>query len=57
MKDRKKLNVLSIVDQSHMKSVVVLDHFRNFKGIYLIVEYNIKNEEGLLIQGKGNYCS
>ena len=21
------------------------------------MEYNIENEEGLLIQGKGNYCS
>ena len=57
MKDRKKVNVLCIIDQSNMKSVVVLDHFRNFKGIYLIVEYNMKNEEGLLIQGIGNYCS
>ena len=23
----------------------------------MVVEYNIENEEGLLIQGKGNYCS
>ena len=23
----------------------------------MIVEYNIENEEGILIQGKGNYCS
>ena len=23
----------------------------------MIVEYNIENEEGMLIQGKGNYCS
>ena len=22
----------------------------------MIVEYNIENEEGILIQGKGNYC-
>ena len=22
-----------------------------------MVEYNIENEEGILIQGKGNYCS
>ena len=26
-------NVLCIVDQNHERSVVVLDHFRNFKGI------------------------
>ena len=26
------------------------------KGIQLIVEYNIGNEEGIFIQGKGNYC-
>ena len=25
--------------------------------IQMIVEYNIENEEGILIQGKGNYCS
>ena len=38
--------------------MVALDHFRNFKGIYLIVEYNVENEEGiLLIQEKGNYLS
>ena len=29
MKDGKKVNV----DQNHERSVVVLDHFRNFKGI------------------------
>ena len=23
----------------------------------MIVEYNIENEEGILIQGKGNHCS
>ena len=44
------------VDQNHGRSVVVIDHFRNFKGIQLIVEYNIENEEGTLILGKGNYC-
>ena len=49
------MNVLCIVDRNHERSVVVLDHFRNFKGIYLTVEYNIENEEGILIQGKGNY--
>ena len=52
-----KVNVLCIVDRNHERYVVVLDHFRNFKGIQLIVEYNIENEEGILIQGKGNYCS
>ena len=56
-KDGKKVNVLCIVDQNHERPVVVLDHFRNFKGIQLIVEYNIENEEGIIIQGKGNYCS
>ena len=35
----------------------MLKHFRNFKGIWLIVMYNIKNEVGILIQGKGNYYS
>ena len=53
----KKVNVLCIVDRNHERSVVVLDHFRNFKGMSLIVEYNIKNEEGIPVQGKGNYCS
>ena len=51
-KDGKKVNVLCIVDQNHERSVVVLDHFRNFIGISLIVEYNIENienEEGILI--------
>ena len=57
IKDGKKVNVLSINDQNHERSVVVLDRFRNFKGIQLIVEYNIENEEGILIQGKGHYCS
>ena len=57
MKDGKKVNVLGIVDRNHGRSVVVLDHFKNFKGIQLIVEYNIEKEEGILIQGKGNYCS
>ena len=38
------------------KSVVVIDHFRDFKGIQLIVEYNIENEEGIPIKGKRNYC-
>ena len=56
-KDGKKVNVLCIVDQNHERSVVVLDHFRNFKGIQLTVEYNIENVEGIIIQRKGNYCS
>ena len=45
-KDGKKVNVLCIIDWNHERSVVVLDHFRNFKCIYLIVEYNIENKEG-----------
>ena len=32
-KDGKKANVLCIIDQNHERFVVVLDHFRNFKGI------------------------
>ena len=51
-----KVNVLCIVDRNHERYVVVLDHFRNFKGIQLIVEYNIENDKGILIQEKGNYC-
>ena len=55
-KVEKKVNVFCIVDRNHGRSVVALDHFRNFKGNQLIVEYNIENEEGILFQGKGNYC-
>ena len=44
------MNVLCIVDRNHERSVVAPDHFRNFKGIMLIVEYNIENEEEILIQ-------
>ena len=51
------MNVLCIVERNHRISEVALDHFRNFKDIYLIVEHNIKNEAGIVIQGKGNYCS
>ena len=52
------VNVLCIIDQNHGRFVVALDHFRNFKGIQLmIVEYNIENEEGLSRDGKGNYIS
>ena len=32
-KDGKKVNVLCIIDLNHERSVVVLDHFKNFKGI------------------------
>ena len=32
-KDGKKVNVLYIVDQNHQRSVIVVDHSRNFKGI------------------------
>ena len=47
-KDGKKVNVLCIVDRNHERSVVVLDHIRNFKGIQLIGEYNIdENEDGI----------
>ena len=42
MKEGKKVNVLCIFDRNHRRSVVALDHFRNFKGISM---------------GKGNYCS
>ena len=37
MKDGKKVNVLCIVDQNHERSVFVLDHFRNFKDIYIYI--------------------
>ena len=33
-KDGKKVNVLDIVDRNHQRSVIVVDHSRNFKGIY-----------------------
>ena len=55
-RDGKKVNVLYIVDWNHERPVVVADFFRNFKIILLIVEYNIENEEGILILGEGNYC-
>ena len=41
-KNEKKVNVLCIIDQNYERSVVALNHFRNFKGIQLIVEYNIE---------------
>ena len=54
MKDGKKVNELCITDRNHERSMDFLDQFRNRKGMHLIVEHNIKNEEGILIQGKGN---
>ena len=33
LKDGKKVNVLCIVDRNHERSVVILDHFRNFNDI------------------------
>ena len=51
------MNLLCIVDHNDGRSVALLDHFRNFRSIQLIVEYNIKTEEGILKQGKGYYCS
>ena len=56
-KDGKKVIGLCIVDRNFERSVVALDHCSNFKDIQLIVEYNIENEEGILVQGKRNYCS
>ena len=44
-KDRKKLNVLYIVDQNHQRSVIVVDYY-----------YSGYNGE-MLIQEGGNYCS
>ena len=39
--ERWEEDVICMVDQNHERSV----------------EYNIENEEGILIQAKGNYCS
>ena len=41
------MNVLCIVDRNQERSVVVLDHFRNFKGIFSIVVTTLKMEEYL----------
>ena len=41
-KDRKKVNVHYIVDRNHQRSVILVDHSRNFKGNYL--------------GRRGNYC-
>ena len=35
--DRKKVNVLYIVDWNNKRSVIAVNHFRNFKGIWLMV--------------------
>ena len=32
-KDGRKVNVLCIVDRNHQRSMVVVDHSRNFKGV------------------------
>ena len=48
-KDGKRMNILCIVDRNHERFVVLLDHFKNFKGIYC--GYIIENE-GILIQGE-----
>ena len=32
-KDGEKVNILCIVDRNHERCVVLLDHFRDFKGI------------------------
>ena len=55
MKDGKKVIALCIVAQNYGRFVILLDHFRNFRGIYLILEYNIENEEGIIIQLKKNF--
>ena len=54
-KELKKGNPVCIVERNNERSVVVLDHFRNFKDIQLVVEYNVENGEEILIQGKRNY--
>ena len=57
-KEGKKVKVLCTLVWNHERSVVVLDHFRNFKGIYLVDSAcNIENGEKLTYSGKGNYCS
>ena len=53
LKDGKKVNVLCIVDRNHERSVVVLDHFRNFKRHLVNSGHNIESG-GILIQGRGN---
>ena len=41
-----------IVDRNHDRSLVVLNHFRNFKGIYSIVVATSKMEEYLCRERK-----
>ena len=52
-KDGTKVNVLYIFDQNHQKSVIAVDHSRNFKGIVVDGGYN--GEIGIY-PGRGNYC-
>ena len=49
IKDGKKVNVFYVVDWSHERSVVVLDHFRNFKGRVVTTS---KIEEARVMRGK-----
>ena len=56
-KSGKKVNGVFISDRNNERSGVVLYHFKNFKSLKLIVEYNIENQERIFIQEKGNYCS
>ena len=39
------MNVLRIVDRNHERSVVVLEHFRNFKGIYPLVDSGVQHRK------------
>ena len=48
--DGKKVNLFYIVDQNHQVSVVVVDHSRKFKGIWLV---NGGYNRGIFIQGRG----
>ena len=57
-KEGKKVKVFCNVVWNHGRSVAVVDHFRNFKGIYLVDSAcNIENGGKLTYSGKGNYCS
>ena len=53
-KDRKKVNYFASLTE--IMGYLWLYYIFLEKGIQLIVEYNIGKEEGILIQGKGNYC-
>ena len=48
--------MLCIVDQNHERSVVVPDHFRNFKRHLVDSGHSIESG-GVLIRGRGNNCS